>query len=688
MNSFEKEIEYGKGFLSFPSDHKGSKGSIRIGMKSFLTKLLNRWTSSHASSFALFVSLWVLILTYRIQLSMELLTHPIRPFDFNPDHLPFRFLPCLWPQDFVLVLILTFLSWSVSRIHFLINPKQASTIMRALGFTSLSLLIIMLTLIHGVHKRLLFEVQSGLDSSVIAEAFTNFPIKYVIKFIEAKDIVFLLLPIGLFGLLLLGALRLKIWAARISLSLIILLLLTFPFLNPAKMKTIPSEIRSNPAVFFLADLAKTVYRGYIIVHRERLTNENIPQDNPKLKSDGLETLPGVKKRTSWNLVLLIMESVGTRYIFDTQDGRSMPMPFLYQISSKGWFLKKHFTTSNVSTKAIFSILSGLYDLFGRESLSTRPEIHVPSLPHFLGEPYDSFLVTPSSSSWYFPVAFVKNSGFSEIHTYENLNFNIRQEQTSLGRYIARDEIQTVDFFIQRLRKAKEPFLAIYISFTAHFPYFDYGETFRIRGEGDSLKDRYYNNLYLLDHLIKRIYEHLQNSGQLDRTLFMIVGDHGQAFGQHHPNNYMHYRYSYNENLETPAILYQPRLIRPREVDWPTSHVDLLPTLLDAMGIPYDPHLFDGESLFHLKPKRNTIFFYGLEGCLSSLDREWIKVQHSFKNHRSWVFDLKIDPGENNPLEASRFPLQLEHLLLYTKSHDQRLVQYNESLKEKRAFGTK
>lgn len=657
-------------------------------MKSFLIKQLNQWVYSHPASFSLLVCLLALTLFYRVQLSWELLTHPIKPFDFNPNHLPFGFLPCFWPQDFVLILILTFFSWFLSRIAFLIKFTRASIFIKVLGLTSLSLLIIILTLIYGIHKRLLFEVQSGLDSSAIAEAFTNFPLKEVIKLIEAKEIVFLLLPIGLLGLLLLDPLRLKIWAARISLSLLILLSITFPFLNPAKMDSIPSEIRSNPAVFFLSDLAKTAYRGYVIGHRERLTNETIPQDLAKLKPDILETLPGAKKRISWNLVLLIMESVGTRYIFDTQDGHSMPMPFLHHISRKGWFLKKHFTTSNVSTKAIFSILSGLYDLFGRESLSTRADIHIPSLSHFLGESYDKFLVSPSSSSWYFPVAFVKNSGLLEIHTYENLNFNIRQEQTSLGRYIARDEIQTVDFFIERLRKAKEPFLAIYISFTAHFPYFDYGETYRIRKEGGSLKDRYYNNLHLLDHLIKRIYDHLQNSGQLDRTLLIIVGDHGQAFGQHHPNNYMHYRYSYNENLETPAILYQPRLFRLREVDCPTSHVDLLPTLLEALGISYDPHLFDGESLFHLKPKRDTIFFYGLEGCLSSLDREWIKVQHSLKDHRSWVFDLRVDPGENNPLEASRFPLQLGHLLHYTKSHDQRLVQYNESLKERRAFGTK
>jgi len=689
MNSFEKEIDAQKPSPAFDQNLKGQKeleGSLKTKTIFLTQKYLNRWILSNPSSSAFFVCLFSITLTYRVWLTMELFTHPIRPFDFNPNLYPLGLMLRLWPQDLILILILSLLTWFISQIHLLRNPKGAPTFMRALGLTVLHILIITLTLIYGIHKRLLFEVQSGLDYSVMAEAFTNFPLEEVFKFIGVGDILFLIFPIGLFDLLLFGPLRLRIWGARISLSLFILFLLTFPFLTPTKTKTIPSEIRLNPVVFFVSDLANTTFTRYVTGPQERLANKNKPQDLGNLRPHGFETLPTVKNETPWNLVLMIMESVGTRYIFDNQDG-PMPMPFLYQLSKKGWFLKRHFTTSNVSTKAIFSILSGLYDLFDRETFSTRPDIYLPSLYHFLGKNYEGFLVTPTSPIWYFPIAFVRNSGLSEIHTYENLNFKIKEERTSLGRYITRDEVQSVDFFIQRLRKAKEPFLGIYISFTAHFPYFDYGEPYRVRGE-ESLKDRYYNNLHLLDHLLKRIYDHLDSQGQLDRTLLVMVGDHGQAFGQHRPNNYMHYRYSYNVNLETPAVLYQPKLFKPKVIDRPTSHVDLLPTLLDAMGISYDPALFDGESLFHKDMNRSTIFVYGLEGCISSLDRQGIKVQHSLKDHRSWAFDLKIDPEETNPLEASRFPLQLEYLLRYTKTHGQRLIQYNDSLKEKRAVGRK
>jgi membrane-anchored protein YejM (alkaline phosphatase superfamily) len=391
-----------------------------------------------------------------------------------------------------------------------------------------------------------------------------------------------------------------------------------------------------------------------------------------------------KNNGPWNLIIFIMESAGARYIFDTSDGNAMPMPFLHKISQEGWYLKRHFTTSNVSTKAVFSIFSGLYDFFSKETFGTRPDAEVPAVYNWLGQGYDRFLVTPSSISWYFPTKFVINSGLSEIHSYENLNFEIKEEFHSLGHYIARDEVQTTDFFIQRLRKAREPFLGIYISFAAHFPYFDYGDDHRVRKDDGHLINRYYNNLNLLDHMIRRVFDHLQEQDLLKRTILVVVGDHGQAFGQHHSNNFMHYRYSYNENLEAPAILYQPALFKPKTFGFATSHVDLLPTLLDAMRIPYPPTVFDGRSLFSPQAKQVPIFFYGYEESISSLDSHLIKVQYSLKRNKCWVFDLKVDPDEKNPLDCSAFPLEVGALHKFVAEHDANLLKYNASLREKKA----
>ena len=148
---------------------------------------------------------------------------------------------------------------------------------------------------------------------------------------------------------------------------------------------------------------------------------------------------------------------------------------------------------------------------------------------------------------------------------------------------------------------------------------------------------------------------------------------------------MHYRYSYNENLETPAILFQPALFKPRAFGVPTNHVDILPTLLDAMGIPFPPGVFDGETLFNYKLWQRSIFFYGHEESVSSLDTRLIKVQYSLKKKKCWAFDLKMDPEERNPLDCSLYPLQLETLHKFVSDHDASLLHYNSSLREKRGI---
>jgi len=663
---------------------------VKIKIKQFkktFSNLLIGVPSSSEASFAIFTCIWVLTFAYRILLMMSLYTNPVKPFDFYPASHPLWLISTHFIYDLPFAFACFLLAWLLSRVRCFSEKTKIFPFLKISGFFFLHLFLFALPLTHGAHLRLLFDAQTGLDSSMIMEAFINVSPMGLIRFVEWKDYIFLLLPIGLFWLILCIPRDWKIWMVWVQIASLIFLSSVLILMANNKKDHGPSEIRFNPAIFLLSDFMENV----LIQHASEDRSVKIGSEGESgLQTTGIfyknqiKTIKYLPPKTPhpWNIVIFIMESVGTRYMFDTTYGNRMPMPFLHKISKEGWHLKRHHTTSNISTKAIFSLFSGLYDFFSRETFGIRSDVRVPSIYNLLTENYDSFLVTPSSISWYFPTAFVKNGGFPEVHSYENLNFKIKEEFHSLGRYIARDEIQTIDFFLQRLNKAREPFLGIYISFTAHLPYFDYGPQYHIMENDGRAISRYYNNLNLLDHMINRIYDHLKNHGLLERTILVIVGDHGQAFGQHHSDNYMHHRYSYNENLETPAIIYQPALFKPKAFEWPTSHVDLLPTLLDAMRIPFSPDLFDGESLFQNRLKRKYLFFYGHEECITCLDTNLIKVQYSLKKNRCWAFDLKRDPDEKNPLDCSLYEPQFEALRKFVSYHNAILIMYNEGMKER------
>ena len=652
--------------------------------------LFQRVLSSTRSSYAFAVCLAVILLAYRIQLTLGLFSSSVRPFDFNPGTHPAGLMLIYLPYDLAFILACFLTTWLFSLVADSFSQVQTSRFLKPLGFIFLDLTLFALLIIHAAHIRLLFDAQTGLDTAMIREVWLNIPVAELLKFIHLREALVLLLPLALFWLVLLLPLSLRVWMARISIVLVFLLSAIWVFGAHGRGKDIPSEIRLNPPLYLLSDVAERAFARFPDQSGRHVGSDE--KGSGPRSTAGLYDTPAnpskwlpAKRTQPWNVVFVILESVGTRYAFDTSFNYPMPMPFLHQLAREGWYLKRHYTTANISNKAIFSLLSGLYDFFNPETFGVRPDARAPSIYNFLGESHDTFFVTPSPITWYFPTAFIKNSGLPEIHSYDNLNLKVKEEYHSLGHYIGRDETETVDFFIERLNKAREPFLGIYLSFAAHLPYFDYGPDYRIRQDDGRAIGRYYNNLNLLDHMIRRIHDNLKEKGVLERTLLVIVGDHGQAFGQHRPDNFMHYRYSYAENMEAPAVFYQPSLFRPKAFEIPTHHVDLLPTLLDAMRIPYDPALFDGESLFENRLKRKYLFFYGYEESISSLNTGGIKVQYSLKKNRCWAFDLKADADENTPLDCSPYQPQLEALHQFTRTHDSNLAQYSASLREKKDF---
>lgn len=375
-----------------------------------------------------------------------------------------------------------------------------------------------------------------------------------------------------------------------------------------------------------------------------------------------------------NVIVLLLESTGADYALSPMPSGKLAMPFLRSLCDKGLWLQNHFSAGNSSPRGIFSLMSGLYVMPEVGIWDVRKDIYLPSLLTYLPTQYQRFLVTPASLDWYFPHAYMMHGGFSDLVGYHNLP--IRKNAPG-GRAHARDEAETVSVFLQKLSVAaqrKEPFVAVYYSFLAHWPYPDYGKESHIV-EPTRPIHLYYNNLHFLDGQLERIYKKADALGLLDKTVFVIAGDHGEAFGQH-PHNYTHSRQSFNENYRTPALLLHPKLFAPRVVTEPTSHVDFLPTLLDALGQKYDPQQLQGESLFQDRFRRRYIFLYGNEDTSSSVSADLIKLQVSLRDGTCWTYDLQSDPGERKRLGCGPHRAQYEALLSYRKHQQQSLRQYN------------
>jgi len=200
----------------------------------------------------------------------------------------------------------------------------------------------------------------------------------------------------------------------------------------------------------------------------------------------------------------------------------------------------------------------------------------------------------------------------------------------------------------RGREDRRPFLAWVHYFDAHAPY-DPPEPFA-RRFADSPYD---GEIAFVDAQLGRLLEGLEATGQRDKTLLVVVGDHGEGLGDHGERT--HSVFLYRSATRVPLILANPRLFpRPAVVDEVVvSLADLAPTILDLLGVE-DPPPRDGLSLLGTKPDPKRSVY--VESLVPYLDFGWAPLFGLRRLRESYVqaprpecYDLRSDPGEQRNL---------------------------------------
>ncbi len=570
-----------------------------------------------------------------------------------------------------------------------------------LGLIVLHVFLIAAAFLYATHYRLFFSLRSGLTYDMLSEVIAANSFFAMSGDVNPQDYLFWALAILVYWIYRLMPPRL---IPLRNLSMIAFAGVVLVLASTGPGAAVVRELRENPVMYTLRDFALELGRdddntgSKLNAESRRKSPGNSPGGVGGPAGDSVVGLrysdygnAGVPARSAplrtpdkkWNILYIIMESTGAEYIFSTKHGNRMPMPFLRSIADKSLYMTDHFSPANTSPRSLFSIFTGVYPAPRVRMFVTRPRVRIPSIINFLGPGHESFLVTPGGLNWFFPKGFFKNSGM-RLYGYDDMGKRRWGPSPSNGR----NEIQTADFFLKRLKKTKDPFVAVYYSYIAHWPYFNYGRKYDVfhpaKPRIHRWEYRYYNNLRLMDTLIKRMFDQLEASGRLKDTIVVITGDHGQAFGKH-KGNWIHSRASFNENYRVPLIVYQPRLFAPRTVTRRTLHIDIMPTLLDAMGIAYNPRLLQGESLLRNEPKRKYDFLYGNERTISSISRAGVKMQVSLKRRTCWVFDLAVDPDERRKLGCAAYAEQRRVLDAYRLRQNEVLKKYNSDLAAGRAF---
>jgi len=191
----------------------------------------------------------------------------------------------------------------------------------------------------------------------------------------------------------------------------------------------------------------------------------------------------------------------------------------------------------------------------------------------------------------------------------------------------------------------------------HFPYVP-PEPFASR----YAQSPYHGEVAYADSLLAPLLRPLIGAGREGRTLVVLTADHGEGLGEHGEKT--HGIFAYETTLHVPLVLFAPRLFGPRVVAERVRHVDIVPTVLDALGLAA-PDGLSGRSLLPLAAGRalDRVPPSYFEALSSSVNRGWAPLTGLSRDRFKLIdlplpelYDLDADPHETRNLAAGQTSL--------------------------------
>jgi arylsulfatase A-like enzyme/Flp pilus assembly protein TadD len=190
----------------------------------------------------------------------------------------------------------------------------------------------------------------------------------------------------------------------------------------------------------------------------------------------------------------------------------------------------------------------------------------------------------------------------------------------------------------------------------HFPYQSHDPYSR-----EYAAQPYDGEIAFADEQVGRLLRFLKEKGIYQNTVIVLCGDHGEGLGEHGEKT--HGFFIYNATMHVPLIIRLPESAAGRTMSDPVSLVDLMPTVLGAVGLDV-PSQVQGRSLLpeirddhprddrrHESQAERDRVLYG-ETFLPRIHFNWSELRgsentryHFIDAPRPELYDLANDPGE-------------------------------------------
>jgi arylsulfatase A-like enzyme/Flp pilus assembly protein TadD len=351
----------------------------------------------------------------------------------------------------------------------------------------------------------------------------------------------------------------------------------------------------------------------------------------------------------YNVLLITVDTLRADHVGCYGDSRAST-PFMDHLAAEGVLFERAETAVPITLPAHASILTGTYPAFhgvrnnGTYRLGPRAE----TLPEVLKQ--HGYRTGAVISGYPLVTRYGLSQGFD---TYDD-HLPPEQERQIGFRERSAEEVSQAGIAWLEAGAGQRFFLWLHY-FDPHAPYSPpspYAERFS--------RSPYDGEVAYVDAEMGRVLERLRQMGLAERTLVVLVSDHGEGLGDH--GEATHGVFLYESTLRVPMILSLPGpLPRGRRVATPVRTIDLMPTVLRLVDLP-EPDELQGTSLLPLVSRRPPDLLlksvsetllprenYGWSEMASLRIGDWKYILAP----REELYDLRTDPGETNNLAEKR-----------------------------------
>jgi arylsulfatase A-like enzyme len=377
------------------------------------------------------------------------------------------------------------------------------------------------------------------------------------------------------------------------------------------------------------------------------------------------------KAKGLNVLMLVMESVGAEPL--SHYGSSHPTtPELSKLAERGLTFHRIYSSQPYTSNAMVSIFCSLYPWHGWRSVPRRdPNVRVSGVGNVLqAAGYRTAMLHTGDMKFDNEKRFLELHGFGEVHDVWSLQSvlggdypgaDTPQETRGMHLHLPDDLLLPATTRWIDADRSRPFFLALW-TIQTHHPYFSGANDVQFDSR-DAELNRYLNAIRVTDRLLGDVVRELKRRDLDTSTLIIVLGDHGEAFGQHAHRG--HSKTLYEEELRVPLVMAAPHWIHhAQNFDMLGQQIDIAPTILDLLGLDTPPE-WQGQSLFAPNRTERAYFFTAFYHYMFGMIDGHRKYVWNASTGKAQYFDLLSDPGEKVDLmgvESSHRPAELHRRL--------------------------